>query len=228
MAPGKVTLLFGRQSGFTAAIDLASLDDGVGLQINGIHAGDQSGFSVASAGDFNRDGRDDLVIGAPGADPGGDNEAGVAFVVFGQADFVTSSISLASLDGMNGFRVMGIDPGDRAGASVSSAGDMNGDGFDDVILGAPNADPNGNVNAGEMYVVFGNGNCVSTVNLEDLDGSNGFSVEGNDADDHTGQSVSGAGDVDGDGLGDVVAGAFGAEIDENTDEDDGETYFHLR
>jgi hypothetical protein len=61
------------------------------------------------------------------------------------------SLDLSTLNGTNGFVLNGFDPGDASGASVSAAGDVNGDGIGDVIIGAPNADPNGINLAGESY-----------------------------------------------------------------------------
>ena len=66
-----------------------------------------------------------------------------------------ASIDLSTLDGTNGFVINGIDSGDGSGRNVSGAGDVNGDGIDDLIIGAIYADPNGISNAGESYVVFG-------------------------------------------------------------------------
>lgn len=67
---------------------------------------------------------------------------------------IINSINLFSLDGSNGFRVDGVAADDFSGSSVSNAGDVNGDGFDDVIIGATGADPNGD-GSGSSYVVFG-------------------------------------------------------------------------
>src|SRR6056297_3032642 len=109
--------------------------------------------------------------------------------------------------GAGGFRMDGIDAGDRSGRSVSGAGDVNGDGLDDVIVGAPYANPAGNTVAGESYVVFGkaDSNPVVLANLET--DQRGFRIDGIDPYDSSGRSVSGAGDVDGDGLDDVIVGA---------------------
>jgi len=76
-------------------------------------------------------------------------------VVFGQSAAFASAVDLNTLDGTTGFRLDGIDASDQSGRSVSSAGDVNGDGFDDLIIGARAADPGGDSIAGESYVVFG-------------------------------------------------------------------------
>lgn len=105
------------------------------------------------------------------------------------------AFELADLDGSNGFVLEGIDGGDFSGASVSGAGDVNGDGFGDLIIGAFGADPDSNNRAGESYVVFGSSSGFpARLELESLDGNNGFVLEGIDAGDGSGESVSGAGD----------------------------------
>ena len=133
--------------------------------------------------------------------------------------------ALSSLDGTNGFILTGIDAGDNSGISVSSAGDVNGDGYDDLIIGAWLADPNGDNRAGETYVIYGGASAQGTdgvLDLEALDGSNGFILTGIDADDRSGFSVSSAGDVNGDGYDDLIIGAYLA--DPNGDINAGETY----
>jgi len=140
---------------FASFIRLSNLDGTNGFRLDGIDAGDQSGRSVASAGDVNGDGFDDLVIGAYDAGPDGKSGAGESYVVFGTDAGFSASLSLAALDGSNGFRLDGIDAGDRSGFSVASAGDVNGDGFDDLVIGAYRASPDGRMEAGETYAVFG-------------------------------------------------------------------------
>ena len=97
---------------------------------------------------------------------------------------------------------------DQSGISVSSAGDVNGDGYDDLIIGANGADINGS-SSGSSYVVFGSGNAfAATVNLSTLDGTNGFRLDGEAASDYSGCSVSSAGDINGDGYDDLIIGAI--------------------
>ena len=137
--------------------------------LNGVDAFDFSGFSVSGAGDFNGDGIHDLIIGAPAADPNGINDAGASYLVFGGSGIGgTGAFNLSDLNGVNGFVLNGVDDSDFSGESVSSAGDFNGDGVDDLIIGAPDADPNGNSRAGESYVVFGRVLCNGLLITVDL------------------------------------------------------------
>ncbi|WP_413171700.1 integrin alpha [Anabaena azotica] len=85
---------------------------------------------------MNGDGFDDLIIGALGADPNG-SKSGQSYVVFGKSGGFTSALNLSDLNGSNGFVINGITTDDRSGRSVSNAGDVNSDGFDDLIIGAP-------------------------------------------------------------------------------------------
>ncbi len=194
-----------------AVISLADLDGTNGVRIDGTNPFDQIGAILAVAGDVNGDGFDDIILGAPSATAGGDVSAGQIYVLFGKAAGFTANLTVSALDGANGFRLDGIDPGDDAGISVNGAGDVNGDGFDDIIIGAWKADPGGRLSAGEVYVVFGKADWSATPSLplEALDGTNGFRLDGATASDYAGYAVNGAGDVNGDGFADVVIGAPG-------------------
>ena len=99
--------------------------------------------SVSSAGDVNGDGFDDLIVGAPMAiDPNDGTFSGASFVVFGKTDGSAVDLSDVESDGTaGGFAINGVAAYDESGRSVSSAGDVNGDGFDDLIVGAPLAMP---------------------------------------------------------------------------------------
>ena len=123
----------------------------------------------------------------------------------------TTRINLSSLDGSNGFRLDGETLFGHSGNSVSSAGDVNGDGFDDLIVGAFRADPNGSA-SGSSYVVFGRATGFgATIDLSSLDSNDGFRLDGVAMGDFSGRSVSGAGDVNGDGFDDLIVGASGAD-----------------
>ncbi len=206
---GESYVVFGGAGvGTGGAIELASLNGTNGFVLNGIDIRDESGFSVSAAGDVNGDGFDDVIIGAWHADPNG-NSSGESYVVFGGAGVgVGGTLELSSLNGTNGFVLNGVDASDGSGVSVSAAGDVNGDGVDDVIIGAWSADPNGS-RSGESYVFFGGagGGAGGAIELSSLNGTNGFVLNGIDANDESGFSVSAAGDVNGDGVDDIIIGA---------------------
>jgi hypothetical protein len=207
---GSSYLVFGNTSTFASSINLSSLNGTTGFRLDGVATSDGSGKSVASVGDLNGDGFADLIIGSPYAD-NTSPDSGSSYVVFGRASGFSSSINLSSLDGSTGFRLDGVANNDRSGTSVASAGDVNGDGFADLIIGAYLADPNGS-DSGSSYVVFGKASGFSSAtNLSSLDGSTGFRLDGVAAGDNSGYSVASAGDLNGDGFADIIVGAFGAD-----------------
>ncbi len=216
---GETYVIFGASDlGSSGNLDPRTAFGSVGVQIEGIDAGDRSGRAVSSAGDINGDMIDDLIISAVFADPAGQNRAGESYVVFGSSDRFLGDIELAELDGQNGFVLNGIDPDDLSGRSVSGAGDVNGDGIADLIVSADKASGDGGDDQGEAYVVFGStefgtSGALPSLNLSDLDGSNGFVLTGIDGGDLTGRSVSGAGDVNSDGFSDLIIGAPGGDLD---------------
>jgi len=243
---GETYVVFGRDTArdgrFPPVIPLATLlaanggDGSAGFVLRGIRGFDEAGFSVSGAGDVNADGLDDLIIGSI--------EVAGSYLVFGrdtsQAGNFPAEFPLANLlpqnggDGSEGFTVEGIEPGDSAGRAVSGAGDVNGDGIDDLIIGARYADSGDRINAGASYLVFGRdtaqtGNFPAVFPLSRLlpgaggDGSQGVIVMGINPNDKCGTSVSAAGDVNGDGTGDVVIGAYRAEREGQTN-DNGEAY----
>ncbi|MEA3209929.1 MAG: hypothetical protein QOE70_2986 [Chthoniobacter sp.] len=203
---GASYVVFGSKTGFPATLNLSALTGSNGFKIRGEAANDGSGFSVRGAGDVNGDHVDDVIIGAQGADANG-TDSGAAYVVFGHTGVFATPLTLSASMGANGFKILGEAPGGMAGASVSGAGDLNGDHVADVIIGAPLVDANG-TDSGASYVVFGHtGTFGGTLSLAGLTAAEGFKIPGEVAGDQAGNSVSGAGDVNGDGIADVLLGA---------------------
>ncbi|MCC5616119.1 hypothetical protein LC605_13790 [Nostoc sp. CHAB 5836] len=217
---GQSYVVFGKSTGFDATLNLSDLNGTNGFTINGIAAGDWSGFSASSAGDVNNDGIADLIIGAVYADPNGIDAAGQSYVVFGKSTGFTATLNLSTLNGANGFTINGITASDQSGFSASSAGDVNNDGIDDLIIGAYGA--KGASDFGQSYVVFGKSTGWSaTLNLSNLNGANGFTINGIAYGDQSGVSVSSAGDVNGDGSDDLI---IGARLADPNGTDSGQSY----
>ena len=211
---GSAYVIYGSHTADLADVDLASLG-ARGFRIDGAGAIDQAGGSVAGAGDVNGDGVDDVIVGANGADNNGRADSGSAYVVYGAHTADPADVDLLSL-GARGFRVDGAVAGDVAGGSVAGAGDVNGDGTDDVIVGATGADNNGRTDSGSVYVIYGSHTAdPADVDLASL-GAGGFRIDGAGANDVAGGSVAGAGDVNGDGIDDVIVGADQADNNSRT------------
>ena len=157
------------------------------LVLNGEAAGDAFGYAVASAGDVNKDGYADIIVGAYENSARGAG-AGRAYVYFGgpHPDNVPDVV------------LSGEAAGDRFGISVAGAGDVNGDGYADVIVGAYQNDAGGN-DAGRAYVFYGGTHMDDRADL---------AFTGAAAGDSFGFSVAGAGDVNHDGFADVIVGAY--------------------
>jgi len=162
---------------YTSAINLSSLDGSTGFKLDGVSEDDRSGISVSSAGDVNGDGYSDFIIGANLSNSNGSN-AGSSYVVFGKSGGFDASVNLSTLNGSTGFRLAGGTADDNSGYSVAAAGDVNGDGLDDMIIGARYADPNSQSLAGSAYVVFGKtSGFASSINLSTLNGTTGFRLD---------------------------------------------------
>ncbi len=193
------------------AVDLENIKNNVGgFAIKGENISDFSGVSVSSGGDINGDGLGDIIIGAViGGSANATPYSGKTYVVFGR-NTANATIDLAQVAaGVGGFAIVSNTADEQSGHSVSSAGDINGDGLADIILGAPFKTESGGVNTGHSFVVYGK-SSTTQVNLTDV-GNNigGFAIIGQGAQDLSGYSVGAAGDVNGDGLADLIVGAHG-------------------
>jgi len=183
----------------------------------GEDSNDYSGYSVACAGDVNNDTYDDFLIGAVGDEEGGD-QAGQTYLLLGDdplpwgMDFDLSNANAS---------FWGEDAGDCSGCSVACAGDVNGDGLNDFLIGAE-GDEDGGTDAGQTYLTLGRAAADWGMDFDLSDANASF--WGEDAGDHSGGSVASAGDVNGDGYDDFL---IGASNDEDGGTDAGQTYLWL-
>jgi len=192
---GQTYLIFGKASGWAMDTDLSKAD----ASFWGEDAYDYSGTSVAGAGDVNGDGYDDILIGAYGDDDGG-NVAGQTYLILGKPSGWTMDADLSNANAS----FWGEDMGDESGMYVAGAGDVNGDGYDDILIGASWNNAGGD-NAGQTYLVLGKPSGWAM----DADLSNAnASFWGEHASDESGYSLAGAGDVNGDGYDDILIGAY--------------------
>jgi Ca2+-binding RTX toxin-like protein len=194
---GAAYIIFGTDDG-RATIDVSELNGRNGFVIPGQEEGGRLGFDMAGIAFFSSDenGAADLAFDIAIPAPLEDDGTGAVYVIFGNKAGETlisddGVFDLADLNGENGFRITGINPGDQAGFSVSGAGDINDDNVDDFAITAPFADPNGINNAGQSYIVFGGNDFPSTVELASFDGTNGLILNGREVEGNFGFDVSG-------------------------------------
>ncbi|MGC4024834.1 MAG: Ig-like domain-containing protein [Mesorhizobium sp.] len=208
-------------------LNVNDLTEGKGFILRSFHNGDNFGASVSSIGDFNGDGFDDIIVGASTGDDGGPG-AGEAYVIYGSSSGVGTNdgnghmVFDASDPLAFGFVILGDEEGDALGSSVSSAGDINGDGIDDLLVGAYHGGDGADL-AGQAYVIFGNRNIFdrpssngrTQLDTAYLTASDGFVIQNAKSSANFGISVSSAGDINGDGIGDLLVGAAFSDADGN-------------
>ena len=203
---GMTYIIFGSPALYSAGIIDISKPRSDVIAINGEAAGDEFGVLVF-AGDVNGDGFSDAIIGAWMANPNVYGSAGKAYVVFGSADMRTRGTVEAG-DRTRVLAIDGIESGDQLGYHVTS-GDMNHDGCDEVIVGARLADPNGDRDAGEAYIIFGAHDLSSKGEIDLAETTSGIlRIRGANAGDNLGDRMN-TGDIDGDGCKDLLIGAGG-------------------
>jgi Secretion system C-terminal sorting domain/FG-GAP repeat/FG-GAP-like repeat len=166
-------------------------------------AGACFGVAVSSAGDVNGDGYSDVIIGVYLYDDGANTDEGRAYIYHGSATGLVATPSNTQDDSNQGFANFGI--------SVGTAGDVNGDGYSDVIIGAAQFDDGANMNEGRAYIYYGSSTGLAASPSSTID-------DANQANTLLANSASSAGDVNGDGYSDIIVGANGYDDGANTDE----------
>jgi uncharacterized repeat protein (TIGR01451 family) len=196
---GKAYLILGRsEADWGPGFDLAEAD----ASFVGEAAYNYAGYALAGVGDVNGDGYEDLLVGAYGVDLQGGDRAGKAYLILGRQDAGWGqSMSLADADAS----FVGEATYDRASHNLAAVGDVNGDGYDDFLISAY-TNGEGGTDAGKAYLILGRATADwgQDFSLADADAS----FVGEAVYDYAGHAVTGAGDVNGDGLEDFVIGAY--------------------
>jgi hypothetical protein len=193
---GTVHIFFGNKAGYNMDTNLSNAN----ASFLGLAPGDQAGGGLAGAGDIDKDGYDDIIIGAPTNWSTGGDDSGAVYIIYGKADGWALDTNLSTAD----ITLDGENPSDNAGNDVDGVGDVNGDGYDDFVVGARQNGDAG-ANAGKVYLFLGRGRAQWSgfATVADSNASYTGEVPG----DNMGTSVGGAGDVNGDRLDDFLVGA---------------------
>lgn len=207
---GRAYVILGRAGGSRSDVDLSALGaDGLAIS-HSDGAGGMLGQSAVFAGDFNADGFDDVVLGAIGSDLGA-ADGGAAYIVYGKPSALFSPMDLKSINANTpnsslGMQILSDQVGARLGHAVG-AGEFNGDGVVDVFLGQHGADGD-DTHQGAVHVIYGGSAADISLNVDALPLSKGFSLYGEGVDSAVGHAVSSAGDINADGLDDLLIGAY--------------------
>jgi hypothetical protein len=183
----------------SSRLDLTSIAPSLDVVLTGVSTGDKLGYSVSLGGDVNFDAKADILIGAPGRR----QNAGMAYMLYGGTTL--ASATLDNLLAVQGMAIDGIGPGYGTGWSVDLGGDVNGDGFADIMIGAPLYSSN----TGQAYIIYGRTDLPEYYSLEQLNTDDGITITGPAVNHNAGNVVSLRSDINQDGRADPVVSAYG-------------------
>lgn len=198
--PGACYVFFGHRGPWITPFSMADLNGVNGGKFMGENAGDRCGLTVSIVGDVNGDKIDDFIIGADGSN----SDTGASYLVFGHTGSWMTPFSLSKLNGTDGVKFLGETGGDKSGSAISGAGDVNGDGFSDILI----CSTRNNGKPVAAYLIFGHANPWSTpFSLSILNGVNGVKFLSENSNNSNDGNVAGIGDVNNDGISDFAIGA---------------------
>ncbi|WP_194766348.1 BspA family leucine-rich repeat surface protein [Tamlana sp. I1] len=190
---GRAYIIFGSATGYANPFDLTSLNGTNGFIVKSIGYDERRGSTVAGPGDINGDGIDDLIVGTS-------NTTANNMVIYGRTSFPLE-MTVNDINGTNGFLIDA--PGSK---QVAALGDVNNDGINDFIIGTPHW-------SGQSWIVFGrSSNFPASINSSWLDGINGFRTS-DFTTSRDSYKVGGAGDINNDGINDMLIGSWNSLTD---------------
>ena len=202
---GRSYVVYGSNS-LPAIFKIDSLNGTNGFYFDGHNSYDGRGLQLDTAGDINNDGYDDIVVGIPDYESPGKNESGKISVIFGKSTPFPLSFDLNSLNGSNGFTILGSADKSYLGYGVAHGGDFNNDGIDDVVFSAQSMPQPSGPNLSEVYVFYGRNIFNGSYQIDALNPIDATIILGSSDSVKLGSALGNAGDFNGEGINDIIIG----------------------